>query len=93
MGEERTVPAFYPDFTDAEKWRKWDGTREAAMWADLSEIRDRVIVETAATVLSVGERGVDVGGLMVALWSLTDEEIAGVLQANMEQIVRKAKES
>lgn len=91
MSDERTVPAFYPDFTNADQWKSWDGSREAEMWVDLEGIRDRVIVETAAAVMSTNE-GADVGGLMVALWSLTDDDIAGVLQTNMGQITRKAKE-
>ncbi len=93
MSEKRTVPAFYPDFNDAEKWKSWDGTREAEMWSDLLAIRDRVIVETAATVMLTAGEGADVGGLMVALWSLNDAEIAGVMQVNMEQITRAAEES
>ncbi len=91
MSEERTVPAYYPDFADAEKWRHWDGSQEARMWADLSRIRDRVIVETASSVVRAVGEGVDVGGLMVVLWSLTADEIAGVLQANMEEIAPKAE--
>ena len=56
MGEERELPAFYPDFTDADKYKSLD--------ARLLEWRDNQVLEAAAAFLTAGneDRPPDVGG-------------------------------
>ena len=72
--EERRVPGFYPDFTNANEWRRWDGSEEAEMWARLMKIRERQILETMATIRGFAGPGADVEGLVRVLWNMSDEE-------------------
>ena len=94
MGEERDVPPFYPDFTDADKYKRWDGSREAELWARLLEWRDNQFVEAAAAFLVVGteDRPPDVGGLVAALMRADSEEIVRVLDTRWGEIERRAEE-
>jgi hypothetical protein len=94
MGEERELPAFYPDFTDADKYKSWDGSREAELWARLLEWRDNLFLEAAAAFLTAGneDRPPDVGGLVLALMRADSEEIVRVLDTRWGEIERRAEQ-
>src|SRR3712207_6230948 len=44
--ERRTVPAYYPDFADADNWRAWDDSAQAEAWANLRDFRDMCIAHS-----------------------------------------------
>jgi hypothetical protein len=94
MGEEREVPAFYPDFTDADNYKSWDGSSEAQLWARLLQWRDNQFIEAAAAFLAAGneDRPPDVGGLVTALMRTDSEEIVRVLDRRWDEIERRAEE-
>src|ERR687898_1766064 len=74
---ERTVPAFYPDFTNADQFRRWDGSEQAEAWARLlMEVRDAAILASIEDLADVGIEGTDYAGLVALLWNLDEDEAA-----------------
>ena len=73
---ERTVPAFYPDFTNADQFRRWDGSEQAEAWARLMEVRDAAILASMGDFADVGIEGTDYAGLIALLWNLDEDEAA-----------------
>jgi hypothetical protein len=73
---ERTVPAFYPDFTDADQWRRWDGSEQAEAWARLMESREAAILASVEDLAGVGIEGTDYARVIAALWNLDEDEAA-----------------
>ena len=74
---ERTVPAFYPDFTNADQFRRWDGSEQAEAWARLlMEVRDAAILASIGDLADVGIEGTDYAGLIALLWNLDEDEAA-----------------
>ncbi len=97
MSEERYVPAFYPDFADADRWKTWDGSAYAEIWAAVQALRAEAIVTSAVMLARGGQVGdigtVDVGGLAATLWAMRDDEVMQILHANYEEIERRLRDS
>jgi hypothetical protein len=72
----RTVPAFYPDFTNADHWTRWDGSEQAEAWARLMESREAAILASVGELAGAGVVGTDYAGVIAALWSLDEDEAA-----------------
>lgn len=79
MEEERTVPTYYPDFADADKVRKWDGSKEAHAWVALWHYRRAAIAETARGMLQVGGNDANLVGLTTFLWGIDEDEAEEIL--------------
>jgi transcriptional regulator with XRE-family HTH domain len=81
MSPEQTieVPAYYPDFENADIYRKFDGSNEAWIWDELLDYRDRAIVESLAIVLNervtagANIQNLDLPGIAEALWRFDRE--------------------
>jgi hypothetical protein len=63
---ERPVPAFYPEFTDADQWRRWDGSEQAEAWAQLMESREAAILASVGDLAGADIEGIDYAGLELA---------------------------
>jgi hypothetical protein len=81
----RTVPAYYPDFSDAEGWREYDGSPQAKVWADLMDMRDKAIWETVALVRDVAGEQADAFGVAGALWNVEPYEVAEIVGEPYEE--------
>ncbi len=91
--EERTVPAYFPVWTDADKMAPYDGSRQARVWAALLDYREKAIAESAAHVLSAGpDRQTDLAGVVSMLWGLDGDEAAEVLDRRWAEIAERAAE-
>jgi len=73
---ERTVPAFYPDFTNAGQWRRRDGSEQAEAWAQLVESREAAILASVGELAGADVAGIDYAGVIAALWKLDEDEAA-----------------
>ena len=73
---ERPVPAFYPEFTDADQFRRWDGSDQAEAWARLMEAREAAILASIGELAGAGVEGTDYTGLIALLWNLDEDEAA-----------------
>jgi hypothetical protein len=76
QGSGRTVPAFYPEFTDAERFRRWDGSEQAEAWARLTEARDAAILTSVGALVGTGIEGTDYARVIALLWNLDGDEAA-----------------
>jgi hypothetical protein len=76
QGSGRTVPAFYPGFTDAERFRRWDGSEQAEAWARLTEARDAAILTSVGALVGTGIEGTDYARVIALLWNLDGDEAA-----------------
>lgn len=76
QGGGRTVPAFYPEFADAEQFRRWDGSEQAEAWARLMEARDAAILASVGALVGAGVEGTDHAGVIALLWNLEGDEAA-----------------
>ncbi len=83
--EFRTVPAYYPDFADAERWREYDGSPPAEAWARLMGVRAQAIRETVALVHDVAGEGADALGVAGELWNLERDEVAEIMGEPYEE--------
>lgn len=81
---ERDVPAFYPDFQNADNFKAWDGSPQAEAWRIAQEERDRAVLTAAGYLRRAG--GDDIGGLMATLYSMNDDEIMDVVHEGQEQV-------
>jgi hypothetical protein len=79
VSEERTVPAFYPDFADADTWRPWDGSEQAEAWAKLRDFRDGCIAASIGEFASMDFRPIDYAGLISALWGIDEDEAKQII--------------
>lgn len=77
---ERTVPAYYPDFTDANMVRKWDGSEQAEAWAKLVNFRDECISASVGHLAGTDFENIDYAGLVAFLWNMDEEEAAEVVR-------------
>lgn len=73
---KRIVPAFYPDFTNADNWKRWDGSERAEAWARLVASREAAILASVGELAGAGVEGTDYTGLIAALWNLDEDEAA-----------------
>jgi hypothetical protein len=73
---ERTVPAFYPNFTDADEWKRWDGSEQAEAWTRLMEFREAAIVASIGELAGIGVEDTDYAGVIAALWGIEEDEAA-----------------
>ena len=76
----RTVPAWYPDFTNADQWTRWDGSEQAEAWARLVESREAAILASVGDLAGADVKSVDYVGLIAALWNLDEDEAAEFVQ-------------
>ena len=76
QGGGRTVPAFYPEFADAEQFRRWDGSEQAEAWARLIDARDAAILASVGALVGAGVEGTDHAGVIALLWNLDGDEAA-----------------
>jgi hypothetical protein len=76
----RDVPAFYPDFADADTWRRWDGSEQAEAWAKLRDIRDKCIDASVGEVAGMDFRPIDYAGVIAALWGIEKDEAAELVR-------------
>ena len=76
QGGGRTVPAFYPEFADAEQFRRWDGSEQAEAWARLMDARDAAILASVGALACAGVKGTDHAGVIALLWNLDGDEAA-----------------
>jgi hypothetical protein len=76
QGGGRTVPAFYPEFADAEQFRRWDGSEQAEAWARLMDARDAAILASVGALVGAGVEGTDYAGVIALLWNLEGDEAA-----------------
>jgi len=74
--DERTVPAFYPEFTKANRLWCWDGSEQAEAWARLMEVREAAILASVGDLARAGVEGTDYAGLIALLWNLDEDEAA-----------------
>jgi hypothetical protein len=79
-GKERTVLAWYPDFTNADQWRRWDGSEQAEAWARLVDSREAAILASVGDLAGADVEGIDYAGLIAALWNLDEDEAAEFVQ-------------
>lgn len=77
----RMVPTFYPDFTDADKFRRWDGSEQAEAWARLMDYRDECIAASVGELAGTGIENIDYVGMIALLWDIGEDEA--------EEIVRR----
>jgi len=77
--EERTVPAFYPDFANPDNWRRWDGSEQAEAWERLMDFRDECIARSVGELAGTGFEGRDDVGLVAALWGIGEDEAAEIV--------------
>jgi hypothetical protein len=80
MSEERTVPAFYPNFADADKVRSWDGSEQAEAWAKMMSFRDECIAASVGDLAGMDFEDMDYPGLIAFLWNLDEEEAAEIVR-------------
>jgi hypothetical protein len=76
QGGGRAVPAFYPEFADAEQFRRWDGSEQAEAWALLMDARDAAILASVGALAGAGVEGTDHAGVIALLWNLDADEAA-----------------
>jgi hypothetical protein len=76
QGGGRTVPAFYPEFADAEQFRRWDGSEQAEAWARLIDARDAAILTSVGALVGAGVEGTDYAGVIALLWNLDGDDAA-----------------
>jgi hypothetical protein len=74
VSEERAVPAYYPDFADADTWRPWDDSEQAHAWAKLRDFRDECIAASIGELAGMDFRPIDYAGLLAALWGIDEGE-------------------
>lgn len=79
-GEERVSPAFYPDFTEADKLRRWDGSEQAEAWARLMTFRDECIETTVEMLAGMGIEDIDYAGVLGLLWGIGADEAAEIVR-------------
>lgn len=84
---ERTVPALYPDFTDADKWRRWDGSEQAEVWARLMESREAAILASVGDLAGADVADIDYAGVIAALWNLDEDEAAEFVRRRQSGMV------
>jgi len=77
----RMVPTSYPDFTDADKFRRWDGSEQAESWARLIDYRDECIAASVGELAGTGIENIDYAGMIALLWAIGEDEA--------EEIVRR----
>jgi|SRR5918994_3047347 hypothetical protein len=77
---QRTVPVWYPDFINADQWRRWDGSEQAEAWAQLVESRETAILASVGELAGADVKGIDYAGLIAALWNLDKDEAAEFVQ-------------
>ncbi len=82
--ETRMVPTFYPDFTDADKFRRWDGSEQAEAWARLMDYRDKCIAASVGELAGTGIENIDYAGVIALLWAIGEDEA--------EEIVRRRQQ-
>ncbi len=80
MSEERTVPAFYPDFADAENLSAWDGSEQAEAWARMTHFRDECISASVGHLAGMDFEDMDYRGLIAFLWNIDEEEAAEIVR-------------
>ena len=73
---KRIVPAFYPDFTNADNWKRWDGSERAEAWARLVASREAAILASVGELAGADVEGTDYTGLIATLWNLDKDEAA-----------------
>jgi hypothetical protein len=78
--ERRTVPAYYPDFADADIWRAWDDSSQAEAWAKLRDFRDMCIAHSVSELAGMDFRPIDYAGVIAALWGIEKEEAAEIVR-------------
>jgi hypothetical protein len=61
------LPAFYPEFADAEQFRRWDG----------SEPRDAAILASVGALDGASVEGTDYAGVIALLWNLDGDDKLG----------------
>lgn len=97
MSEERYVPAFYPDFANADRWKTWDGSAYAEIWVAVQALRVEAIVTSAVMLTRGGQVGdignVDIGGLAATLWTINDEEVMRILYDYHDEIEWRLRRS
>jgi hypothetical protein len=71
---ERIVSAFYPDFTNADTWRRWDGSEQARAWAKLQDFREECIAASIGELAGMDFAPIDYAGLVAALWGIDEDE-------------------
>lgn len=86
MSEERAVPTFYPVFTDAAHFKRWDGSADAWLWADMVDLRKRSIIETVARVRAHVGEDADLTTVPRALWYMDEESAEEFIEENREAI-------
>ncbi len=96
MSEEQTimVPEFYPDFENAETFRRFDGSTEAWLWDRLLSYKDQVIVESLARVLAESDKrtDADLPGIAETLWGFDREAAEEFVKAFGVEIADRANE-
>ena len=80
MSEERTVPAFYPNFADADKVRSWDGSEQAEAWAKMMSFRDECIAASVGDLAGMDFEDMDYRGLIALLWNIDEEDAAEIVR-------------
>jgi hypothetical protein len=80
LDTERAVPAFYPDFTNPDQWRRWDGSEQAEAWARLMESREAAILASVGDLAGADIEGIDYAGLIAFLWNLDEDEAVEFVQ-------------
>lgn len=73
---KRIVPAIYPDFTNADNWKRWDGSERAEAWARLVASREAAILASVGELAGADVEGTDYTGLIATLWNLDKDEAA-----------------
>jgi hypothetical protein len=71
------LPAFYPEFADAEQFRRWDGSEQAEAWARLMEARDAAILASVGALDGASVEGTDYAGVIALLWNLDGDDKLG----------------
>ncbi len=96
MSKRRKVPpSFYPDFTDADTWKSWDGSPQAEAWASLLERRDEVLLDFAVEIAREHGPEADLAKLLAALWNIgyyyaAYEEVVELLEKRWDELRRRA---
>jgi hypothetical protein len=81
---ERTLPAYYPDFADADSWRPWDNSEQARAWAKLRDFRDGCIAASISELVGMDFRPIDYAGILAALWGIDEEKAKQIVLQQMD---------
>ena len=89
------MPAFYPDFTDPDTFRAWDGSPQAEAWASLLDRRDEFLLDVAVEIAREHGPEADLAKLLDTLWNigLHDDRydgIADLLERRWDELRRRA---